>query len=146
MVGAAVTYIPLSIWIIIMTFLLALFIAFAKRKVDSVLLYNDTGNRMSKALDGYNLLYLDSAMIIMASVVLYMYYILYTTSSEMVIRHHGEYVYFTSIFVILGILRFLQNTFVEKNSGSPTMFVLKDIFMQFTLFAWIITYVIILYL
>lgn len=144
LVGSSVSQIPLSIWIIIMTFLLALFIALAKRR-DDVLLYNETGNKVRKVLDGYNLLYLDSAMIIMASVVI-VSYLLYTTSQEILNRHHGEYVYFTSIFVILGILRYLQSAFVDKKSGSPTMFVLKDAFMQFTIIAWIITYVLIIYL
>jgi decaprenyl-phosphate phosphoribosyltransferase len=143
LVGSSVTHIPLSIWIIIMTFLLALFIALAKRR-DDVLLYNETGNKMRKVLDGYNLLYLDSAMIIMASVVI-VSYLLYSTSIEIVKRHNGEYIYFTSIFVVLGILRFLQNTFVEKKSGSPTMFVLKDLFMQITILAWIITFFLVLY-
>jgi len=127
-----------------MTFLLALFIALAKRR-DDVLLFNETGNKMRKVVEGYNLLYLDSAMIIMASVVI-VSYLLYCTSTEIIKKHNGEYIYFTAIFVILGIMRFLQNTFVEKNSGSPTIFVLKDLFMQVTIIAWIITYGIIIYL
>jgi len=144
LVGSYTTHIPLSIWIIIMTFLLALFIALAKRR-DDVLLFNETGNKMRKVVEGYNLLYLDSAMIIMASVVI-VSYLLYCTSTEIIKKHNGEYIYFTAIFVILGIMRFLQNTFVEKNSGSPTIFVLKDLFMQVTIIAWIITYGIIIYL
>ncbi len=77
-IGSAVTDIPLSMWIVIMTFLLALFMALAKRR-DDVLIYLDTGKKMRKVIDGYNLQFLDTAMAIMASVVIVAYTI-YTTS------------------------------------------------------------------
>ena len=142
-IGSAVTGIPLSMWIVIMTFLLALFMALAKRR-DDVLIYLDTGKKMRKVIDGYNLQFLDTAMAIMASVVIVAYTI-YTTSSEVVARVHSEYLYLTALFVILGILRYLQVAFVLKDSGSPTKIVLKDRFMQLTLLAWIISFSWILY-
>jgi decaprenyl-phosphate phosphoribosyltransferase len=48
-----------------MTFLLALFMALAKRR-DDVLIYLETGEKMRKVVDGYNLQSLDAAMAIMA--------------------------------------------------------------------------------
>jgi len=142
-IGSAVTGIPLSMWIVIMTFLLALFMALAKRR-DDVLIYLNTGKKMRKVIDGYNLQFLDTAIAIMASVVI-VAYIIYTTSSDVLARVHSEYLYLTAIFVILGIMRYLQVTFVLKDSGSPTKIVLKDKFMQFTLVGWIITFTWILY-
>jgi len=142
-VGAVVTHIELSMWIVIMTFLLALFMALAKRR-DDVLIYLETGKKMRKVVDGYNLQFLDTAMAIMASVVIVAYTI-YTTSTEVVERFHSEYLYVTAFFVILGIMRYLQITFVLEDSGSPTKIVLKDIFMQVTIFAWATTFTWILY-
>ena len=142
-IGSAVTGIQLSMWIVIMTFLLALFMALAKRR-DDVLIYLDTGKKMRKVIDGYNLQFLDTSMAIMASVVIVAYTI-YTTSSEVVARAHSEYLYLTALFVILGILRYLQVAFVLKDSGSPTRIVLKDRFMQFTLLGWIVSFAWILY-
>jgi len=142
-IGSAVTDIPLSMWIVIMTFLLALFMALAKRR-DDVLIYLDTGKKMRKVIDGYNLQFLDTAMAIMASVVIVAYTI-YTTSAEVVARVHSEYLYLTALFVILGIMRYLQVAFVLKDSGSPTKIVLKDRFMQLTLIGWVLTFVWILY-
>ena len=46
-IGSAVTDIPLSMWIVVMTFLLALFMALAKRR-DDVLIYLNTGKRCVK--------------------------------------------------------------------------------------------------
>jgi 4-hydroxybenzoate polyprenyltransferase len=105
LVGAAATGITPSMWIIIMTFLLALFLALAKRR-DDVQIFINTGEKMRKVIDGYNLQLIDSAMSIMASVVI-VAYILYTTSSSVAQRLHSEYVYFTALFVILGIMRYL---------------------------------------
>lgn len=137
-VGSAVTDIQLSMWIVLMTFLLALFMALAKRR-DDMLIYLDTGKKMRKVIDGYNLQFLDTAMAIMASVVIVAYTI-YTASPEVVARVHSNYLYLTSLFVIIGVLRYLKIAFIHKDSGSPTKIVLKDRFMQLTLLGWIVTF------
>ena len=126
-----------------MTFLLALFMALAKRR-DDVLIYLDTGKKMRKVIDGYNLQFLDTSMAIMASAVIVVYTI-YTTSTEVTERFHSEYLYLTALFVILGILRYLQIAFIHLDSGSPTKIVLKDRFMQVTILVWIISFAWILY-
>lgn len=142
-VGGAVTGVPLSMWIIMMTFLLALFMALAKRR-DDVLIYNNTGRKMRRVIDGYNLQFLDTAMSIMGAVVIVAYTI-YTTSAEVVQRLHSDHLYLTTLFVIIGILRYLQIAFVHLDSGSPTKIVLTDRFMQLTLLGWIVTFIWILY-
>ncbi len=143
-VGATVTAISLSMWIVIMTFLLALFMALAKRR-DDVLIFNDTGKKMRQVIDGYNLQLIDSAMTIMAAVVI-VAYILYTTSVDSVQRLGSEYLYLTALFVILGIMRYLQIAFVEQNSGSPTRIVLSDRFLQMTILAWLAAFGWIIYI
>lgn len=142
-VGSTTTDVPLSMWIVIMTFLLALFMALAKRR-DDVLIYVDTGKKTRKVINGYNLQFLDTAMAIMASVVIVAYTI-YTTSTEVIERVQSEHLYLTALFVIVGIMRYLQITFIEKDSGSPTRIALKDRFMQLTLFAWIASFAWLLY-
>jgi 4-hydroxybenzoate polyprenyltransferase len=142
-IGSAVTNIALSMWIVIMTFLLALFMALAKRR-DDVIIYLETGKKMRKVIDGYNLQFLDGAMMIMASVVI-VSYTLYTTSTEVVARVGSEYLYLTALFVILGIMRYLQIAFVLLDSGSPTKIVLRDSFIQLTLLGWIVSFGWILY-
>jgi len=142
-IGSFVTNIELSMWIVIMTFLLALFMALAKRR-DDMLIYLDTGKKMRKVIDGYNLQFLDTAMSIMASVVI-VAYIIYTSSADVLARVNSHYLYLTSIFVTIGIMRYLQITFVLQDSGSPTKIVLRDRFMQFTIIGWIVSFGWILY-
>ena len=143
-VGSAVIEIPLSMWIVIMTFLLSLFLALAKRR-DDVLLFINTGKKMRKAIGGYNLQFIDGAMMIMASVVI-VSYILYTTSIDVFQSAQSEYLYLTALFVILGIMRYLQIAFIESDSGSPTKIIFNDKFIQVTILAWILSFVWIIYL
>ena len=143
-VGSVVTAIPLSMWIVIMTFLLALFLALAKRR-DDVIIFETTGKKMRKVIDGYNRTFLDNSMILMAGIVI-VAYIQYTVTDEIVERIGSRYLYFTAIFVLMGILRYLQIAFVDENSGSPSKVLLKDRFIQLTIVGWIATFTWILYL
>jgi decaprenyl-phosphate phosphoribosyltransferase len=138
--GASVVENQLSMWIIIMTFLLALFLAVAKRR-DDVLL-SSQGKETRKNIDGYNLEFVNATMVFMSGTIV-VSYILYTVSSDVIQRLNTEYLYLTSFFVILGIMRYMQITFVEENSGSPTKIVLKDKFLQITILLWLVSFFII---
>jgi len=143
-IGSSVTGIELSMWIVVMTFLLSLFLALAKRR-DDVLIFVETGEKMRKNVDGYNLQFLDGSMIVMAAVVI-VSYILYTTSEEVIHRVGNEHLYLTAFFVVIGIMRYMQIVFVEKDSGSPTKVMLKDHFTQLSVLGWIASFYWILYL
>lgn len=142
-IGAIVTETPLSKWIVIMTFLLALFLALAKRR-DDVLHFMTTGKKMRKVIDGYNLQLIDGAMVIMSSVVI-VSYLLYTTSSEVVKRFNNEYLYLTSLFVVIGILRYMQISLVKNNSGSPTKILLNDKFLIIIILSWLTSFLFLIY-
>jgi 4-hydroxybenzoate polyprenyltransferase len=142
-VGAAVTGIELSMWIVVITFLFALFLALAKRRND-VLLFQNTGAKARDVIDGYNLRFLDTSMAIMASVVI-VSYILYTTSPAVIDKIHSNYMYLTALFVILGIFRYMQIAFVHEDSGSPTDILWKDRFIQIDLLCWVLVFTWLLY-
>jgi len=138
--GSVVTGINLSMWIILMTFLLAIFLALAKRR-DDVLLSLD-GQETRKNIDGYNLEFVNASMVLMAGVVI-VSYIQYTISPEVIERIGTEHLYITSFFVILGILRYMQITFVEQDSGSPTKIIIRDTFLKLTIALWLISFLIV---
>jgi len=143
LIGGAVTHTVLSHWIILMTFIFALFLALAKRR-DDMFNFIETGNKSRKNIQGYNLDFLNVSITIMATVVI-VCYIMYCTSYEIVARF-GNNVYLTSFFVILGILRYLQLTFVNQVSGSPTIILLKNRFLQLVILGWIISFIAIIYI
>jgi 4-hydroxybenzoate polyprenyltransferase len=142
-IGSIVGNIPLSMWIIVITFLLSLFLALAKRR-DDVLVFLKTGKKMRDSIDGYTLQFVDAAMMIMASIVI-VSYLLYTTSTEVIHKLHSDHLYLTAVFVVLGVMRYLQIALVEENSGSPTDVLLHDRFMQITILGWFTSFSWILY-
>lgn len=141
--GSLATSIQLSIWLILLTFLLALFLALAKRR-NEVWLFSEGGEKTRAVIDGYNLVFLDISMGIMASITI-VAYIMYSVSPDVTQRVGSQNLYLSVFFVIFGILRYLQITFVENNSGSPTEIVLKDRLTQLSIFGWIITLFLIFY-
>jgi 4-hydroxybenzoate polyprenyltransferase len=143
MVGAVVTGVELSEWIIVMTFLLALFLSLAKRR-DDVIIHLTSNEKMRKAVDGYNLAFLDSAMVMTAAIVV-LAYVLWSLTDEVAARM-GEQVYLTSVFVVLGVLRYMQIALVEEKSGNPSRVLLRDRFLQGVLAAWLGAFVWLLYL
>lgn len=138
--GSSMIDTPLSMWIIIMTFFLALFLALAKRRDDVLLSIKEKGTR--KNIDGYNLEFVNASIILMSGVVI-VSYVLYTVSQSVMDKFHSENLYLTTFFVILGVMRYMQITFVEQNSSSPTKIVLKDKFLQVTILFWIISFTVI---
>ena len=134
--GAVLIAVVPTMWIVLVTFLLALFLALAKRR-DDCLLARD-GLKTRKNIDGYNLELVNASMVLMAAVTL-VSYIMYTVSPEVVARAGSDHLYLSALFVVVGILRYMQITFVEENSGSPTKLLFKDRFLQLTLLGWIVT-------
>lgn len=142
-VGAVVTGTAIYMWILIMTFLLALFLALAKRR-DDVILFVAAERKSRRTIDGYNLAFIDSAMMIMAAVTI-VAYILYTVSPDVMAKFGTDKLYTTTLFVILGILRYMQITFVENRSGSPTEVLLRDGFLQLAILGWLATFALLIY-
>jgi 4-hydroxybenzoate polyprenyltransferase len=142
--GGAATGIWLSEWIIMMTFLLALFLAFAKRR-DDVVLYQNKGISPRKNTNRYNLDFMNQVITIISAVTI-IAYIMYTLSPDVIERFHSKNIYITTVFVLVGIIRYLQITIVDLKSGNPTTILLKDRFIQLCVAGWIISFLIIIYL
>ncbi|MBQ6309399.1 MAG: UbiA prenyltransferase family protein, partial [Prevotella sp.] len=142
--GGFATEIVLSKWLVMMTFLLTLFLSFAKRR-DDVLRMQQTGEAPRKNTIRYNLTFINQAITITASVTL-VCYIMYTISPEVVARVGTDYLYLTSIYVLLGLLRYIQITVVDEQSGDPTKMMLKDRFTQLIVLLWGLTFLVLIYI
>ena len=141
--GGYATSIHLSKWIVLMTFLLMLFLSFAKRR-DDVIRMNETGHAPRQNTIRYNLTFINQAITITASVTL-VCYIMYTVSPETIQNFHTDYLYLTSVFVLVGLLRYIQIAVVDKRSGDPTKVMLHDRFMQFVVLAFGLAFLFIIY-
>ena len=142
--GSYATDIVPSKWLVLMTFLLTLFLSFSKRR-DDVLRMNETGEAPRKNTTRYNLTFINQAITITASVTL-VCYIMYTVSPEVVSRFHSDLLYLTSVFVLLGLLRYIQLTVVDQKSGDPTKMMLKDRFTQCVVLMWAMAFLVLIYI
>ena len=134
MAGGSEADVFVSHWMIILIFLLTISLAFAKRRDDLVI--DDNRTVFRKSSKGYSLVFLDVATSISFSITL-ISYILYSISPETIERLNSDKLYITSLFVFIGIMRYLQITIIDKNSGSPVEVLLKDRFLQINILIWI---------
>ncbi|MCM0021743.1 MAG: decaprenyl-phosphate phosphoribosyltransferase [Tagaea sp.] len=131
--GSAAIGVPATVWILICTGLLALFLALAKRRDD---LTADLGTDHRKALDGYTLGFVDTALGVILGALL-VSYLIYTTDTAVMAKYGTDRLYMTAPFVVAGVLRYLQIALVEKGSGSPTDIALSDRFVFVCVLGWI---------
>lgn len=141
--GGLATGIEPSNWLVLMTFLLTLFLSFAKRR-DDVLRMEATGKPPRKNTIRYNLTFINQAITISASITL-VCYIMYTVSPEVTARFNSHYIYLTTIFVLVGLLRYIQIAVVDKQSGDPTKIILRDRITQLVVLAWMVSFLFIIY-
>ena len=139
--GAELIHVLPSVWIIVCTGLLALFLALAKRR-DDLVKQLDAGHR--GALKGYTKPFIDTAITAVLGGLL-VSYLIYTTDPAVMERIGSTHLYLTTPFVIAGVLRYLQITLVEERSGSPTTLALTDRFLILTVFGWLATFGLLIY-
>lgn len=141
--GGVIADVAVSNWMYIMAFLLAMLLALGKRRDDLLILKNE-GSAVRKAVNGYNMEFVN-VVSVMLSAVTVVAYIMYTLSPEVIERVGNSNVYVTSIFVFLGVLRYLQLALVYENSGSPTLILLKDNPTRIIVLGWLLTFAFLLY-
>lgn len=142
--GGFIADVFISHWLVIMIFLLSLFLVVAKRRAD-VIEFNTSGKMIRKSLVNYNLEFINHTLTMLSGVII-VAYIMYSVSPDVIGRLGTENLYMTSVFVILGLIRYLQLTLVENRSGSPVRILYTDKFILLTLGGWILSFFLILYL
>jgi decaprenyl-phosphate phosphoribosyltransferase len=123
---------------------LSIFLAFAKRR-DDLVLAQTSGTALRASVKQYNIEFINTCLALISGIIM-VSYIMYTISEEVVDRIDRDYLYITALFVFAGLLRYLQITLVNNDSGSPTKILLTDRFIQCTIVGFIITFLVILYI
>lgn len=141
MAGAALIGIEPSAWILIVSGLLALFMALGKRRDDLV---KSLDGQHRRSLEGYTQPFLDAAVAVVLGALL-VAYMVYTTDREVMAELGTRNLVYTVIFVIAGILRYLQVIFVEQRSGSPTAIALSDRFLITTIVLWALAFALLIH-
>lgn len=139
--GGYITGIIVTDWAVLLTFVLALVLAIGKRRGE--LINAQISGKTRKALDGYNVQFADIALSMVCTLVI-VCYLMFTLSPEVQARFHKR-VFYTVIFVVFAILRYLQQTLVYNRTESPTKIVYKDRYIQITLVLWVIVFLLQIY-
>jgi 4-hydroxybenzoate polyprenyltransferase len=143
LIGGDIGNIELTQWMIVMVFLLSLFIAVTKRR-DDVCEYELKKKINRKVVLKYTVEYMDKLITIISSTLL-VSYLLFITSESVISRYPSKYLIVSFLFVLVGIFRYNQITYVENKSGSPVKIFFKDIFLQITLLLWVLTFFLVIY-
>jgi 4-hydroxybenzoate polyprenyltransferase len=141
--GGVVIDVNVSPWLVICTFLLALFLGFSKRRHEVRLLEeNAVAHRPS--LRDYSPYFLDQMIsVVTASTVLA--YAIYTVSPEVREKLHTDSLYLTVPFVLYGIFRYLYLVHQREGGGNPTRELLTDRPLWVNVLCWIGTAIWLLY-
>jgi len=143
LIGGEIGNVELTQWMIVMIFLLSLFIAVTKRR-DDVYQYELKKKLNRKVVSEYTVEYMDKLITIISSVLL-VSYLLFITSESVVSRYPSKFLIISFLFVLIGVFRYNQITYVENKSGSPLKIFFKDVFLQIIILLWGMTFFLVIY-
>jgi len=137
--GAIAIEVLISPWLILCTFLLALFLGFSKRRNELQVLQQDAHSHRL-ILEQYSPEFIDSMLSIVTASTLISYSMYTFFASD------EKYSMITILFVLYGIFRY-QYIIYNKNQGeSPEEIVLSDKPLLINIILWVLTSMIILYI
>jgi 4-hydroxybenzoate polyprenyltransferase len=141
--GGVAIKVDISAWLLICTFLLALFIALSKRRHELIFLEKEASSHRP-ILKEYSPYLLDQMIsVVTASTVIA--YCLYTISEETIAKFGSSNLIFTVPFVLYGIFRYLYLIHQKCEGGSPESLLIKDKPFFFGILLWIVSAILILY-
>jgi 4-hydroxybenzoate polyprenyltransferase len=141
--GAAVIDAEISPWLLVCSFLLALFLALGKRRAELVLLGDEAPDHRP-ALGHYTLPLVDSWLTALAGATIVSYAI-YTQSPRTVEHFHTANLLYTVPFVIYALFRYQQQVVREEGGGDPGGLLVQDRRMWLALLGWAVTAAVVIY-
>lgn len=130
------TDVSISHWLILCTFFLAMFLAFAKRRSEVIAL-GDGASGHRKSLEEYSIPLLDEMMGIAtaASIIGYSIYSISERTMELV----STKLWLTIPFVTYGVFRYLYLIHVKGHGGSPDRLLLSDRPLLLCILLWVVS-------
>jgi 4-hydroxybenzoate polyprenyltransferase len=132
--GALAINVTISVWLLVCTLQLALFLGFGKRRHELVSLAEGARDHR-RILEHYTVSFLDQ-LIAISLAGLIVSYSLYSITSPTAIHHPALVVTLPNVFY--GIFRYLYLIHVQHKGGSPETILLEDRPMQINLLLWLI--------
>ena len=141
--GALAIHVAFSNWLLICTWLLALFLALAKRRHELTLLAGEAAGHR-RILGEYSPYLLDQMIAVVTASTL-VSYALYTSAPETVAKFGTDRLVWTLPFVLYGIFRYLYLVHRKEEGGNPTKVLLNDRPILMTVALWAASIVTLIY-
>lgn len=122
--GAEAISVEISSWLLVCTMLLALFLAFSKRRHELTSLTTEAKSHR-KILAEYSTPLLDQMISVVTSATV-VSYCLYTMSEETIRKFHTTRLIYTVPFVLYGVFRYLYLVYKKDQGGHPDVALLTD--------------------
>ncbi len=142
--GGAVIDVPISSWLILCTFSIALFLAVGKRRHEVVMLTEDASNHRP-VLANYNVGLLNQVLQVVATST-FIFYCLYSVRGNPAVGIQGEKMMFTIPLVAYGIFRYLYLIYGKEDAGAPSTLLLTDRPILICVVLWMIACIAIIHL
>lgn len=145
-IGGVANDILLSPWILVITFLLAIFLGLIKRrqellKMNALEEGGDIKTRIT--LKKYNQALLDQLISITTTATL-ISYIVYVVNPDIQEKFHTRLLYLTVPFVVFGIFRYLYLTYVKGKGENPAEIIFSDPAFTINGFLWLVVFVLLI--
>jgi 4-hydroxybenzoate polyprenyltransferase len=131
--GCEAIHVNPSDFILVVTFFLALLLAFIKRKGELNVL-DEHANGHRRALSNYSIKLLDIYIFSCATMTL-ISYMFYTIDSTVIRQIGSDKLKYSLVFVVYGLFRFIQLADIDKyqGEGDPTTLLFRDVALQSTI-------------
>jgi 4-hydroxybenzoate polyprenyltransferase len=134
-IGGVVNQIKLSPWILIITFLGAIFLALIKRRQELVRIGRTDDAGIRKTLRQYNIALLDQLVSITTATTL-ISYIIYVLNADIQEKFGTDQLYLTIPFVVFGIFRYLFLTYSQGKGENPSEIIFTDLPFAINIILW----------
>lgn len=141
--GGLLIGVEISQWAIICTFFLSLFLGLGKRRYELTLREEgDVSHR--PALAGYSLPLVDQLLTVVLAATLVTYAV-YTASDKVIKQLGAPHLYYSIVFVVYGLFRYLHLIHRRGSGGDPARTLLTDPPILICVFLWFVAVVWALY-
>ncbi len=142
--GCVAIQVAISLWLIICSILISMFLALAKRRHELTLLGQADAENHRKVLSAYSPYLLDQMIGVIAAATL-LSYMLYCISLETIQKFHTDHMIYTFPFVLYGIFRYLYLIHHKNRGGSPEKVFVTDLPLLLSVILWCVASVLIVY-
>ncbi len=141
--GAYAIQVETSTWLVLCTLFISLFLGFAKRRGELVLV-SDALYPERKVLQRYRVSFLDQMLTISAAATV-ISYALYTVAPRTLQVFGTDKLIYTTVFVIYGVFRYLYLIHMTTTTENPTNAIISDRPILITAFLWVVACVVLIY-